>query len=447
MARKHRPLSRTTEASGRGSGTQRTKLRSANFYFLVRTLRTLSRHAGPDTQTPMTPLRSPATPVPQPARRLERVAPFLAMDVLAAAAAKERRGDRVIHMEVGQPSAPAPRAAREAAKAALETGRIGYTEALGIRPLRERIARHYRDAYGVEVAPDRVIVTTGSSAGFVLAFLALFDAGRRVAITAPGYPAYRNILAALDFEAPEIPLAQADGWIMTAEAVERLHRERPLHGILAMSPANPSGTMIGRDALAALGETCRRHGLWFISDEIYHGLTYGEPAATALAFDDDAVVINSFSKYYCMTGWRVGWIIVPERLVRPIERLAQNLYISPPYLSQVAALASFEATEELEAVKAGYAKNRALLLEELPRLGLPDMHPVDGAFYIYADIARFTNDSIAFCRRMLDEAGVAATPGVDFDPAEGAHHLRLSFAGSEDDCREAVQRLRRWLPR
>jgi aspartate/methionine/tyrosine aminotransferase len=367
------------------------------------------------------------------------------MDVLAAAAAKERRGHSVVHMEVGQPSAPAPRAAREAAKAALETGRIGYTEALGIAPLRERIARHYRDAYDVAIAPERVVVTTGSSAGFVLAFLSLFDPGQRVAITAPGYPAYRNILEALDLRAVAIPLARSDGWIMTAAAVERLHRDAPLHGILAMSPANPSGTMIGRDALAGLGETCRRLGLWFISDEIYHGLTYAEPAATALAFDDDAVVINSFSKYYCMTGWRIGWMVVPERLVRPIERLAQNLYISPPFLSQAAALAAFDGTEELEAVKAGYARNRAMLLEELPRIGIADMHPVDGAFYIYADVARFTNDSIAFCKRMLEEAGVAATPGVDFDPVEGAHYLRLSFAGSEDDCREAVRRLATWL--
>ena len=394
---------------------------------------------------PISARRSPATPIPQTARRLERVAPFLAMDVLAAAAAKERRGDSVVHMEVGQPSAPAPRAAREAAMAALDLGRIGYTEALGMRPLRERIAGHYLNAYGIKVSPERVVVTTGSSAGFVLAFLALFDAGQRIAITAPGYPAYRNILAALDLDAPAIPLARAEGWTMTAAAVERLHRERPLHGILAMSPANPSGTMIGREALAALGETCRRLGLWFVSDEIYHGLTYGEPAATALAFDDDAVVINSFSKYYCMTGWRVGWVVVPERLVRQIERLAQNLYISPPYLSQVAALGSLEAVEELEAVKAGYARNRALLLEELPRIGLSETHPVDGAFYIYADVARFTNDSITFCRRMLDEAGVAATPGVDFDPGEGAHHLRLSFAGSEEDCREAVKRLATWL--
>ncbi len=383
--------------------------------------------------------------MPLVARRMDRVSSFLAMDVLSAAAAKERRGDSVIHMEVGQPSAPAPARVREAAKAALDLGRIGYTEALGIAALRERIARHYRDAYGVSLAPERVVVTTGSSAGFVLAFLSLFDVGQRVAITAPGYPAYRNILEALGIEPVVIPLARADGWIMTAEAVERAHAEKPLHGILAMSPANPSGTMIGRKALGDLGGTCRRLGLWFVSDEIYHGLTYGEDASTALASDDDAVVINSFSKYYCMTGWRIGWIVVPERLVRPVERLAQNLYISPPYLSQVAALAAFDATDELEAVKAAYARNRAFLLEELPRIGIADMHPVDGAFYIYADIARYTNDSIGFCKRMLEETGVAATPGLDFDPIEGSHYMRLSFAGSENDCRETVERLKGWL--
>src|SRR5919107_5960593 len=317
--------------------------------------------------------KAPHLESPSLARRARRVTPFLAMDVLAAAAAKERRGDSVIHMEAGQPSAPAPRLGREAAKAALENGRIGYTEALGMAALRERIARHYQDAYGVSLSPERVVVTTGSSAGFVLAFLSLFDPGQRVAITAPGYPAYRNILEALGIEPVAIPLAKADGWIMTAQAIEKAHAEKPLHGILAMSPANPSGTMIGRKALAELGKTCRRLGLWFVSDEIYHGLTYAEPASTALASDDDAVVINSFSKYYCMTGWRIGWMVVPERLVRPMPRVGPNLYISPPYLSQVAALAALDARDELEAVKAAYARNRAMLLEELPRIGFFQM--------------------------------------------------------------------------
>jgi aspartate/methionine/tyrosine aminotransferase len=389
----------------------------------------------------------PANPARLPgiAERAQRVAPFLAMDVLAQAALKERRGESVVHMEVGQPSAPAPRAARDAARAALDHGRIGYTEALGMMGLRERIARHYRDAYGVEVGAERIVVTTGSSAGFVLAFLAMFEPGDRVAITAPGYPAYRNILEALGVEPVIVPLEKASGYVMTATAIRDLHAKAPLAGVLAMSPANPSGTMIGRDALGDLGRACRELGLWFVSDEIYHGLTYEAPAETALKGDPDAVIVNSFSKYYCMTGWRIGWLVVPQRLSRVIERLAQSLYISAPFLSQVAAIAAFDATEELETVKAGYAANRALLLEELPRLGITEMHPVDGAFYVYADIARFTNDSRNFCRRMLDEAGVATTPGLDFDATEGAHHMRLSFAGSHEDCLEAIRRLGAWL--
>ena len=379
------------------------------------------------------------------AARIERVQPFLAMDVLADAAAKERQGGNVVHMEVGQPSAPAPRAVREAAASALRDGRIGYTEALGIAPLRERIAAHYQEAYGVAVSPERVVVTTGSSAGFVLAFLALFDPGARVAITAPGYPAYRNILAALDLRAAIVPLRAADGWRLTAEALERAHAEEALAGVLVMSPANPSGTMIPGSGLAEIGAFCRRHGLWFVSDEIYHRLTYGLDAETALASDPDAVVINSFSKYYCMTGWRIGWTIVPERLVRATERLAQNLYISAPYLSQVAALAAFDCGEELEAAKAEYRRAREVLLTELPRFGVTEFHPADGAFYVYADVSRYTNDSVAFCRRMLDDAGVAATPGVDFDEADGSHHVRFSFAGGEGACREAVRRLSAWL--
>jgi aspartate/methionine/tyrosine aminotransferase len=382
---------------------------------------------------------------PTVARRIARVAPFLAMDVLSAAAEKERAGGDVVHMEVGQPSAPAPRPVLEAAREALAHGRIGYTEALGIAPLRARIARHYWEAYGIEIAPERVVVTTGSSAGFVLAFLALFDSGDRVAISAPGYPAYRNILAALDLEMLPVRLRAADGWRLTAAGIAADAGEGPLAGLLAMSPANPSGTMIGAAGLADLARLCRERGLWFVSDEIYHGLTYGEPADTALRHHPDAIVINSFSKYYCMTGWRIGWIVVPERLMRPVETLAQNLYISPPYLSQAAAVAAFEATEELEAVKADYARARAVLLNELPTLGITEIHPADGAFYLYADVARFTNDSVSFCRRMLDEAGVAATPGVDFDTGEGHHHLRLSFAGGEEVCREAVRRLGGWL--
>ena len=394
----------------------------------------------------MTASSRPGAPIARAhSLRAARVAPFLAMDVMSAATAKERSGSHVIHMEVGQPSGPAPRAVLEAARAALEAGRLPYTEALGLAALRERIARHYRETHGVAVAPERVVVTTGSSAGFVLAFLSLFDAGARVAVPEPGYPAYRSILNALDLVPVALRLRQEDRFAPTGEGVRALHAQEPLSGLLVMSPANPSGTVIEPDRLAALTRTARDLGIPFISDEIYHGLSYGVPTDTALRTDPDAVIINSFSKTWSMTGWRVGWMVVPEALVRPIERLAQNLYISAPYLSQVAALAAFDAVEEVGAARAGYAENRAILLDAFPRLGLGRMHPADGAFYLYADVSALTDDAAAFCRRMLDEAGVAATPGLDFDPVEGGHHVRFSFAGSAGDCREAVVRLRGWL--
>ncbi|KQO45788.1 pyridoxal phosphate-dependent aminotransferase [Methylobacterium sp. Leaf85] len=377
--------------------------------------------------------------------RASRVAPFLAMDIMAAAAIRDRQGDGVIHMEIGQPSAPAPRRVIEAAQRALETGRLPYTDACGIPALRERIARSYRDTYGVAVAPDRIVVTTGSSAGFVLAFLSLFDAGARIAVPQPGYPAYRSILHALDLVPAPMILREDDRFAPTSEALRALHRREALSGILVMSPANPSGTVIEPARLAELCATARDLGLPFISDEIYHGLSYGIPAETALKFDPNAIVINSFSKTFCMTGWRIGWMVVPPWLVRPVERLAQNLYISAPYLSQVAALAAFDATEEAETIRLGYAANRVLLLDAFPSLGLGRTHPADGAFYLYADVAGLTDDASSFCRRMLEQAGVAATPGLDFDAAEGGHHVRFSFAGSEGDCVEAVRRLKSWL--
>jgi aspartate/methionine/tyrosine aminotransferase len=399
-------------------------------------------------QAAAAPTFSALLPGAAPAASLRsRVAPFLAMDVLADAGRLEARGSSIIHMEVGQPSAPAPAAAIAAAQAALAKGRIGYTEALGMPLLRERIARHYRDLHGIAVPAERVVVTTGSSGGFVLAFLALFNPGDRVAIAAPGYPAYRNILEALGLEAVDITTGPGTRHALDAGLIEAAHADKPLAGVLAMSPANPTGVMLSRSALAGLAACCRRLGLWFLSDEIYHGLTYEQPAETALAFSDDAVIINSFSKYFCMTGWRVGWLVVPERLVRPLECLQQSLAISVPMLSQVAAAAAFDAGEELEAVKAGYARNRALLMHELPRLGLGSFLPVDGAFYVYVDVSALTNDSMAFCRRALHEAGVAMTPGLDFDRAEGHRYLRLSFAGSETDMRAAVDRLAGWLAR
>ncbi|WP_436164670.1 pyridoxal phosphate-dependent aminotransferase [Bosea sp. LjRoot9] len=385
--------------------------------------------------------------MPALAARAERVSPFIVMDVMNQAAAIERNGGSVVHMEVGQPSAPTPASIRAAAGRALEHGRIGYTQALGTDSLRERIARHYRDAYGVGVAAQRVVVTTGSSGGFILAFLACFQPGARVAITAPGYPAYRNILIALGLEPVAIEVGPETRFALTPELIARAHAQAPLAGVLTMSPANPTGVVMAPDAIAAVAAECRKLGLWYISDEIYHGLTYEAPATTALAADPDAIIVNSFSKYYCMTGWRVGWLVVPERLVRTIERLQQNLSISVPYLSQVAGEAAFEATEECEAIKAGYAANRAYLLKALPEIGLGDFLPVDGAFYIYLDIGRYSNDSMAFCRDVLNHAGVAITPGLDFDESRGARTVRLSFAGSLTECEQAVERIGAWLKR
>jgi aspartate/methionine/tyrosine aminotransferase len=374
-----------------------------------------------------------------------RVAPFLAMEVFAESAELERGGASIIHMEAGEPGAPAPQCARDAAVAALTLGRIGYTESLGRPSLRARIARHYAETYNVDVAPSRIVVTTGSSAGFLLSFLSVFDAGARVAIAAPGYPAYRNIMEALGIICVTLETQAATRHAVTAPMIEAAHAAHKLDGVLLMSPANPSGTMMSRDALRDVCETCDRLGIAFISDEIYHGLTYEEPAETALAFSSSAIVVNSFSKYFCMTGWRIGWLVLPDDLVRSAERLQQSLAISVPYLSQIAAEAAFDARDELEATRASYARNRAYLMAHLPRMGLGNFHPVDGAFYVYIDIGHLTNDSIEFCKRMLHEAGVAATPGLDFDRTRGAHTMRLSFAGSEADVVEGVARLEKWL--
>lgn len=379
-----------------------------------------------------------------PAAR-SNVPPFMVMDVVAAAARLEAQGRRVIHMEVGQPAARAPARALAAARAALENGYLGYTETLGIPSLRARIARHYRERYGVAVDPRRVVVTTGSSGGFVLAFLALFEPGDRVAIAAPGYPPYRHILTALGCEPVLIEVSAATRWAMTVESLVSAHRRSPLKGVLVASPANPTGTMMKAEALAALIAAAEGEGIRFVSDEIYHGLDYAFPAETAVRLSPDAVVINSFSKYFCMTGWRIGWMVVPEPLVRPIERLQQNLAISVPTLSQIAAEAAFDGRDEMEAVKHGYEENRRLLIEELPKAGLDHFLPVDGAFYLYADVSRFSDDSHAFAKRMLEEAGVAATPGIDFDPIHGRHFIRFCYAGSISDMREAVERIGHWL--
>lgn len=383
---------------------------------------------------------------PRPLAARSRIDPFIVMDVLRSANEKEAAGADVIHMEVGQPGTPAPAPVIEAARRALETSQLGYTEALGLPALREKIAGHYKSHYGVAVPPERVVVTTGSSAGFVLAFLALLEPGAGIAVPTPGYPCYRHILSALGAQAVTLETGAGTRWVPSPEQLSALAAERGnLNGLLLASPSNPTGTMLVGDALETLVATCARLKLWFISDEIYHGLDYAEPAKTALEFSDSAIVINSFSKYFSMTGWRIGWMVVPEALVRPIERLAQNLYIAPPAISQHAALAAFDAREELEANKGTYAANRDLLLEELPKAGFTEILPADGAFYLYADIRRLTNDSAAFAKRMLAETGVAVTPGVDFDAARGNGFVRFSYAGASDRMAEAARRLRAWL--
>lgn len=378
-----------------------------------------------------------------PARRSE-ISSFIVMDVMRAAAAAEAHGRSIIHMEVGQPGTPAPKAARDAVAKALSSETLGYTMALGIDPLRERIARHYRESCGVAVSPERVVVTSGSSAAFVLAFLALFDAGDRVGLPSPGYPCYRHILTALGIGSSVIETSAESRWMPTVERLSEIFERERFAGLLVASPANPTGTMLTPDRLAAIAAFCKERRIWFISDEIYHGLTYAQAAETALRYSADAIVINSFSKYYSMTGWRVGWMVVPQGLVRTVERLAQNLYISPAAASQVAALAAFDATGELEVNRSAYAANRELLMSELPSCGFDKLAPADGAFYIYADVSRYTNDSLAFARQMLDEIGVAVTPGVDFDEERGGRFLRFSYAGTLSEMREAVRRLKAW---
>ena len=380
----------------------------------------------------------------QPSRR-SAVPPFMVMDVVAAAARLEAQGRRIIHMEVGQPAAGAPATAIAAARAALASGPLGYTETLGVASLRRRIARAYGEWHGLDIDPARIVVTTGSSAGFILAFLAAFEAGDRVATALPGYPPYRHILAALGCEAVEIETSAATRWSMTGDTLLARHRSSPLKGVVVGSPANPSGTMMTGAALAELIRCAEDAGIVVISDEIYHGLDYAFAAECGARISPTVIVINSFSKYFCMTGWRIGWMVVPPPLVRAIERLQQNLAISVPTLSQIAAEAALDGRAELEQVRQGYVENRRILLEGLPRVGLDSFLPADGAFYLYADVSRFSTDSFVFAKRMLEEAGVATTPGVDFDPLHGKNFLRLCYAGAREDMREAVERIGHWL--
>jgi aspartate/methionine/tyrosine aminotransferase len=371
-----------------------------------------------------------------------KVPPFIVMDVMSQAAAREAAGERVLHLEVGQPGTGLPRGAAERLAALIETERLGYTVALGIPELRARISRHYREAHGADVPPERILVTTGSSAAFQLAFLGAFAAGDRVGLAAPGYPAYRHILKALGVEPVILPVGADSRYQPTVPVLEAAGER--LDGLIVASPSNPTGTVVPPDDMRALAAHCKREGIRLISDEIYHGIVYGEPAVSAAGLTETAIVINSFSKYYSMTGWRLGWLVAPPDMIRPLECLAQNMFISAPTLSQYAGLFAMDCTDELEANVARYAANRALLLEHLPAAGFDRLAPADGAFYLYADVSRQTNDSQDFCRRMLMETGVATTPGLDFDAEQGRRFVRFSFAGANEDMAEAAKRLKAW---
>ncbi len=373
--------------------------------------------------------------------------PFIVMDVIAAANARQAAlpsgAPHVIRMEVGQPGTGAPAGAIAAAMAALRSGdALGYTEAFGQRSLRERIAAHYRDWYDLDVPLERIAVTVGASGGFPLAFLAAFDPGDRVVLTSPYYPPYVNILTALGMQPVVLEAGPDTRFQPSLAMLERL--DPPPDGLIVASPSNPAGTMLHPDELTAIATWCNDAGVRLISDEIYHGLNYESPIASAASVSQTAVVVNSFSKYFSMTGWRIGWLVLPDDLIRPVERLAQNLFISAPHISQIAAEAAFDCHAELAANVARYRRSRDHLLGALPEAGFTRLSPAEGAFYLFADIADRSNDSAAFCARVLAEVGIALTPGIDFDQARGSRFLRFSYCGPEADMSEATMRLKAW---
>ena len=374
--------------------------------------------------------------------RRSEVDPFIVMDVMEAARQQEEAGRSIIHMEVGQPGTSAPKGALDSLSQEMGRDALGYTVALGRPDLRARIAKLYKEWYGISLSPERIVVTAGSSAAFQLAFVSLFDAGERVAIGDPGYPSYRNILKALSLE-PVGVQTKAENRFQPTPA--ELAEVPDLAGLLVASPANPTGTMLDRKSLEDLIDACQARDIAFISDEIYHGIQYGERAVSALEITDDVVVINSFSKYFSMTGWRIGWMVVPESHIRQVECLTQNMFICAPHASQVTALAAMDCREELETNMAVYQANRALMLEGLPRAGFTKIAPPDGAFYIYADVSDMTSDSRKLAQEILEGAGVSVTPGLDFDPKRGLGSLRFSYARSTEDIREGLVRLERFM--
>jgi aspartate/methionine/tyrosine aminotransferase len=371
------------------------------------------------------------------------VPPFYAMRVFAAAHARQAAGQPVYLLNAGQPGTPAPAPVQAAAHRALDTDRIGYTSQLGIPALREAIAGHYRHWYGLDVARDDVVATTGSSGGFLLAFLAAFDPGDTVVLARPGYPAYRNVLSALGCRVVELPCGPETRFQPTVAALDALP-ERPA-GLVLASPANPTGTMVTPAELATIASWCDANDVRLISDEIYHGITYSGDKSCAWSTSRNAIVVNSFSKYFSMTGWRLGWLLCPPELLDSVDRLASNFALCPPTLAQQAAVHAFEAYAELDANVARYRANRALLLDRLPEIGLDRLAPADGAFYVYADVSRWTDDSLAWTARLLDETGVAVAPGIDFDPVDGGKFIRLSFAGDGAEIATAVDLLGDWL--
>jgi aspartate/methionine/tyrosine aminotransferase len=371
------------------------------------------------------------------------IAPFHVMRMVDAVVARRASGLPVVDLSAGQPSTGAPSAVRAAAARALDTERIGYTNALGLPQLRAAIAAHYAHTDGLDIDPGNVAVTTGSSGAFLYAFLAAFDAGDTVAMARPGYPAYRNMLTALGCTVLELPCTAGTRFQPTVAMLDAL--PEPPAGLVLASPANPTGTMVDAGALAALTAWCDAHGTRLVSDEIYHGITFGGAAASAWRTTRRAIVVNSFSKYFSMTGWRIGWLLVPDELREAVDRLAGNFAICPPALSQYAALAAFDDYAELDANVARYASNRAMALDALPRIGLDRLAPVDGAFYLYADVSRWTDDSLSFAARLLAEAGVAVAPGIDFDPVDGGRFVRMCFAGEAAELGQAIDWIGTWL--
>ncbi|MBL8644718.1 MAG: aminotransferase class I/II-fold pyridoxal phosphate-dependent enzyme [Rhodospirillaceae bacterium] len=369
------------------------------------------------------------------------VPPFIVMDVMRDAANLEAQGRHIVHLEVGQPSTGLPADAGKVVAGLIGKHTLGYTVADGIAPLRERIARHYRDTYKASVRPDRIFLTTGSSSAFTLSFLSAFDAGARVAVAAPGYPSYRHILNAYGITPELVPVDAATRFNISVDHLKRLKPD----GVIVASPANPTGSMIEPQVFRDIAAYCHENGIRLISDEIYHGITYGMEAVTAASLSPSAVVINSFSKFFSMTGWRLGWMVVPDDLYRSVECLAQNLFISPPAVSQHAGLAAFDCMPELLRNVGVYARNRETLLKRLPEIGLTKFSPPDGAFYFYVNVAHLGMDSPEVCKRILHEAGVAVTPGLDFDPLDGTHWMRLSYAVSEADVAEGLKRIEAWL--